>query len=244
MIGVVGGENVTEKQRKGVWAMAFVIFVVLCGTVIWFIGRPMIALAGDPEAFRDWVDSFGFLGKLAYVGMMALQVLIVLIPGEPFELAGGYAFGWFEGTILALTGFVIGSAAVFMLVRKFGVKLVQVFFTEDKIREMEFLKNPKKTKIIAFIIMMIPGTPKALISYFAGLTKLTLKQWLTIVAVARVPSLISSTIPGGAAGSENYVLAAVVWGISLVVSAIGVVYYRRICKQQQEEEAAEQAKIA
>lgn len=244
MIGVVGGENVTEKQRKGVWAMAFVIFVVLCGTVIWFIGRPMIALAGDPEAFRDWVDSFGFLGKLAYVGMMALQVLIVLIPGEPFELAGGYAFGWFEGTILALTGFVIGSAAVFMLVRKFGVKLVQVFFTEDKIREMEFLKNPKKTKIIAFIIMMIPGTPKALISYFAGLTKLTLKQWLTIVAVARVPSLISSTIPGGAAGSENYVLAVVVWGISLVVSAIGVVYYRRICKQQQEEEAAEQAKIA
>lgn len=244
MIGVVGGENVTEKQRKGVWAMAFVIFVVLCGTVIWFIGRPMIALAGDPEAFRDWVDSFGFLGKLAYVGMMALQVLIVLIPGEPFELAGGYAFGWFEGTILALTGFVIGSAAVFMLVRKFGVKLVQVFFTEDKIREMEFLKNPKKTKIIAFIIMMIPGTPKALISYFAGLTKLTLKQWLTIVAVARVPSLISSTIPGGAAGSENYILAAVVWGISLVVSAIGVVYYRRICKQQQEEEAAEQAKIA
>lgn len=244
MIGVVGGENVTEKQRKGVWAMAVVIFVVLCGTVIWFIGRPMIALAGDPEAFRDWVDSFGFLGKLAYVGMMALQVLIVLIPGEPFELAGGYAFGWFEGTILALTGFVIGSAAVFMLVRKFGVKLVQVFFTEDKIREMEFLKNPKKTKIIAFIIMMIPGTPKALISYFAGLTKLTLKQWLTIVAVARVPSLISSTIPGGAAGSENYVLAAVVWGISLVVSAIGVVYYRRICKQQQEEEAAEQAKIA
>lgn len=240
MIGVEGGENVTEKQRKGVWALACVVFVVLCAAVVWFIGRPMIALAGNPDAFRDWVDSFGFWGKLAYVGMMSLQVLVVLIPGEPFELAGGYAFGWFEGTILALTGFVIGSAAVFMLVRKFGVKLVQVFFTEDKIREMEFLKNPKKTKIIAFIIMMIPGTPKALISYFAGLTKLTLKQWLSIVAVARIPSLISSTIPGGAAGSENYVLAVVVWCISLVVSAIGVAYYRRICKQQQEEEAAEQ----
>lgn len=234
----------TEKHRKAVWMLAAVIFVMIVGSVIWFVGRPLIALADDPAAFRDWVDSFGFWGKLAYAGMMALQVLVVFIPGEPFELAGGYAFGWFEGTILAQSGFIAGSAVVFSLVRKFGVKLVEVFFTRDKIREMEILKNPKKTKIIAFIIMMIPGTPKALISYFAGLTKLTLKQWLTIVAVARVPSLISSTIPGGAAGSENYVLAVVVWGISLVVSAIGVVYYRRICKQQQEEEAAEQAKIA
>lgn len=226
----------SEKQRKAVWLLALAIFAVVCVAVFWLVGRPMIALAGDPEAFREWVDSFGVWGKLAYVGIMALQVLIVFIPGEPFELAGGYAFGAWEGTILALMGFVIGSAAVFALVRRFGVKMVEVFFTQDKIRQMEFLKNPKKTKIIAFIIMMIPGTPKALISYFAGLTKLTMKQWLSIVAIARIPSLIGSTIPGGAAGSENYVLAAVILVISLIISAVGVVYYRRICAEQQEPE--------
>lgn len=230
----------TEKQRKAVWLLAVFIFVVIVGLVIWFVGRPLIALADDPAAFRDWVDSFGLWGKLAYVGMMALQVLVVFIPGEPFELAGGYAFGWFEGTILALIGFVAGSAVVFNLVRRFGVKLVEVFFTRDKIREMDFLRNPKKTKIIAFIIMMIPGTPKALISYFAGLTKLTLNEWLTIVAIARIPSLISSTIPGGAAGSKNYVLAIVVGGISLIFSTIGVVHYRRICKEQSEDEIQEE----
>lgn len=224
-----------EKQRKALFAAAFIIFAAVCVSVGWFVGKPMIQLAGDPESFRVWVDSFGVWGKLAYVGLMALQVVIVLIPGEPLELAGGYAFGAVEGTILALAGFVIGSAVVFGLVRRFGVKLVEVFFTRDKIREMEFLKNPKKTKIIAFIIMMIPGTPKALISYFAGLTRLTLGQWLGIVAVARIPSLIGSTIPGSAMGSENYVLAAAIWAVSLVISAVGVVYYRRICKQQREE---------
>lgn len=225
----------SEKQRKGAVILAFVVFVTFCCAVIWLVGRPMIALAGDPDAFREWVDSYGIWGKLLYVGMMALQVIVVFIPGEPFELAGGYAFGALEGTILALTGFVIGSAAVFSLVRRFGVKMVEVFFTRDKIRQMEFLKNPKKTKIIAFIIMMIPGTPKALISYFAGLTRLTMKEWLSIVAVARIPSLIGSTIPGGAAGSENYGLAVVILVFSLIISAVGVVYYRRICKEQQEE---------
>lgn len=226
----------SEKKKKAAWMLALIVFAVVCCAVIWFVGRPMIALAGNPEAFRTWVDSFGVWGKLAYVGIMALQVLVVLIPGEPFELAGGYAFGAWEGTILALSGFVIGSAAVFALVRRFGVKMVEVFFTQDKIRQMEFLKNPKKTRIIAFIIMTIPGTPKALISYFAGLTKLTMKEWLGIVAIARIPSLIGSTIPGGAAGSENYILAAVILVISLVISAVGVAYYRRICKEQQEED--------
>ena len=135
-----------EKQRKMVFAGAFAVFVAVCVSLCWFVGKPMVQLAGDPEAFRVWVDSFGFWGKLCYMGVMALQVMIVLIPGEPLELAGGYAFGALEGTVLALSGFVIGSAVVFALVRRFGVKLVEVFFTRDKIRQMEFLRNPKKIK--------------------------------------------------------------------------------------------------
>ena len=225
-----------EKHRKMVFAGAFAVFVAVCVSLCWFVGKPMVQLAGDPEAFRVWVDGFGFWGKLCYMGVMALQVVIVLIPGEPLELAGGYAFGALEGTVLALSGFVIGSAAVFALVRRFGVKLVEVFFTQDKIRQMEFLRNPKKTKVIAFIVMMIPGTPKALISYFAGLTKLPMSQWLTIVAVARNPSLIGSTIPGGAAGSEKYLLAGVLMGVSFLLSLIGGAYYRRICREQEEED--------
>ncbi len=230
----------TEKEKKVVFALALAVFLGVIVSVCWFVGRPMVALAGNPEAFQQWVDQFGLWGKLAYLGLMALQVIVVLIPGEPLELAGGYAFGAWEGTILALSGFVLGSGVVFCLVRRFGVKLVEVFFTQDKIRQMEFLKNPKKTKIIAFLIMMIPGTPKALISYFAGLTKLTLVQWLTIVAVARIPSLITSTVPGGAAGSENYLLAVVVWIGSLGLSALGVGYYRKICKEQQQQYDAQE----
>jgi len=124
------------------------------------------------------------------------------------------------------------------------VKLVEVFFSRDKIQEFRFLKNPKKTKVIAFILMMIPGTPKDFLSYFAGLTQLTLGQWLGIVSVARIPSVVSSTISGGAAGKENYLLAAVTIGITLCLSGIGILYYRKICRQQNEMEAEEQIKKA
>ena len=226
----------SEKQRKNMVVLAMLVFVVFCAAVTVFVGGPMIRLARDPERFRDWVDAFGIWSRLIFVGMVVLQVIVAFIPGEPLELAGGYAFGSLEGTVWSLVGIVIGSAVVFGLVRKFGVKLVEVFFTRERIQEVAFLKNPKKTKAIAFLLMLIPGTPKDFLSYFAGLTNLRLKQWLIIVIIARIPSVTTSTISGGAAGSQNYVLAGVMLCLTLILSGLGVVYYRRICRQQEQEE--------
>lgn len=222
----------TDKHRKIVWLIAVIIFLAFMGAVAWFVGVPMVRLAEDPDAFRAWVDSAGIWGRLLFVGMVVLQILVAFIPGEPIELAAGYAFGFFEGTLLTMAGFLLGSWMVFALVRRFGVKLVEVFFPKNKIAELKFLKNPKKTKIVAFILMLIPGTPKDFLSYFAGLTQLTTAQWLTIVAVARIPSLITSTLTGAAAGEANYLLSAVMLVITLAVSAAGVYYYRRICKDE------------
>lgn len=222
----------TEKHRKLVWILAVIVFLAFMAAVTWFVGRPMIQLAEDPAAFQAWVDSSGIWGRVLFVGMVVLQVLVAFIPGEPIELAAGYAFGFLEGSLLSLAGFVLGSWLVFALVRRFGVKLVEVFFDKKKIDELGFLKNPKKTKIIAFILMLIPGTPKDMLSYIAGLTKLSTKDWLLIVAVGRLPSLITSTITGAAAGEENYTLSIIMLAVTVIISGIGILYYRWICKQE------------
>jgi uncharacterized membrane protein YdjX (TVP38/TMEM64 family) len=223
---------VTEKHRKILWLVAILIFIVFCAAVTFLIGTPMIRMAENPEGFRSWVDSFGVWGRLIFVGMVVLQVLVAFIPGEPIEIAAGYAFGFWEGTVLTMLGFLIGSWLVFALVRRFGVKLVEVFFPNSKLQELSVLKNPKKTRIVAFILMLIPGTPKDFISYFAGLTHLKTLEWLLIVSVARIPSLITSTITGAAAGEQNYTLSIVMLVIALVISGLGILYYRRISKQE------------
>ena len=225
----------TDQHKKLVAIAAMLIFILFCGAVGYFIGVPMVRLAEDPAQFRAWVDSFGIWGKLIFVGMVVLQVVVAFIPGEPIELAAGYAFGFLEGSLLSFAGFLIGSWLVFALVRKFGIKLVEVFFPPEKITQFSFLKNPQKTKTIAFLLMLIPGTPKDFLSYFAGLTQLTLKHWLMIVAVGRIPSLITSTATGAAAGQENYILSAVMLGITLLLTLAGILYYRVICRQQTEE---------
>ena len=83
----------TEKQRKTVYGMAVAVFLLFCLAVCWFIGVPMVRMARDPELFREWVDTFGVGSRLVFSAMVMLQVIVALIPGEPLELAGGYAFG-------------------------------------------------------------------------------------------------------------------------------------------------------
>lgn len=222
----------TEKQKKWVFAAAFVVFVVFCVLTGWLVGVPMVEFANDPERFREWVDASGIWGRVLFVGMVVLQVVVAFIPGEPVELAAGYAFGFWEGSALTMAGFLLGSWLVFALVRKFGVKLVEVFFHKNKIAELRFLQNPRKAKIIAFLLMLIPGTPKDFLSYFAGLTPLTLSQWLRIVALARIPSLVTSSLTGAAAGDENYLLSGVMLAVTLIISIAGILYYRHICKQE------------
>ena len=224
----------TEKQQKRIWLLCVVIFLVFCAGVGWFIGLPMIRMAEEPDAFRLWVDSHGILGRIVFVGMVTIQVLVAFIPGEPVELLAGYAFGVIEGSLLTMAGFLLGSWLIFLLVRRFGVRLVEVFFSKEKISELGFLRNPKKAQVLAFILMSVPGTPKDFLSYFAGLTPLTLKQWLGIVAIARLPSLLTSTITGAAAGEENYLLSGIMLAITLLMSLFGILYYRRLTKKERQ----------
>jgi len=226
----------TEKQQKALYAVSLTVFFLFCGAVGWFIGIPMIRFAEEPEAFRAWVDASGIWGRIIFIGMVILQVIVAFIPGEAIELAAGYAFGGLEGTVLSMVGILLGSWIIFMLVRKFGVKMVEVFFSKDKIAQVGFLNNQKKTKVLAFLLMLIPGTPKDFLSYFAGLTRLDLKQWLVIVCTARLPSVLTSTLTGAAAGEKQYALAVILLALTGLISIAGILYYRYICKQENESE--------
>ena len=231
----------TDKHRKILYSLSIVVFVLFCVLVTRYVGVPMVRFAENPEQFRSWVDSYGNWSRVVFLGMVVLQVLVAFIPGEAIELAAGYAFGILEGTILSMVGIVIGSWLIFVLVRKFGIKVVEVFFDQKKISEVRFLNTSKKTKVLSFLLMLIPGTPKDFLSYFAGLTQLTLKQWLLIVVVARLPSVLTSTVTGAAAGEEQYILAIIMLVITSFISIAGILYYRRLCKEQNELSSDEKA---
>lgn len=221
--------HLTKKQQKRVGIAAIVIAVAATALIIWLAGVPLVKFASEPEKFRQWVDNNGIWSRFAYMGMVILQVVIAVLPGEPFEIAAGYAFGAIEGTILCIAASTLGSVMVFLLVRYFGVPLVEVFFSEEKLQRIKFLKTSPKRDFIFFIIFMIPGTPKDLLCYFAGLTDIKFTLWLLICSLGRLPSIVTSTVGGDALGTSNYWFAAAVFAATLVISLVGLLVYKHIC---------------
>lgn len=223
-----------EKQKKWIAAGAVVIFILFSAAIFWFVGRPMIRFARQPELFRAWVEQRGIWGKIAYVGMVFLQVLVAVIPGEPLEICGGYAFGAFWGTVLCLLGAMLGSVAVFAFVRRFGQPLVEVFFSREKLDSLRFLHSSPKRNALFWLIFTVPGTPKDLLCYFAGLTDLPWRTWLLISSVGRIPSIVTSTIGGDALGVQNYQFALIAFGVTLAISGVGLLIYRAVCRRHEE----------
>ncbi len=221
-----------KHQKDIIGIILLLLFVCFMAAVFVFVGRPMIRFISDPDKFRAWVDKNGVFGMLGYVGMIVLQIFVAIIPGEVFELYAGYAFGIKMGLLLYMIGSVLGSMAVFFFVKILGTRFVNMFFTDRDIHSLKFLRKSKKRDFLLFILFLIPGTPKDLICYYAGLTDISWKKWLFISTVGKLPSVITSILGGNALGTQDYTLAAVVLVITALVSTGGYFIYRKYTEKQ------------
>ena len=223
--------ELSKKSQKALSITAFLIFILFSLFLFIMVGVPMVKHAKDPEAFRTWIDSMGIWGRIAFIGMNILQVLVAVIPGGPLEVAGGYAFGHFEAMILCTIGMGIGSALVFLLVRYFGYKLVEAFFPVEKINELKFLKSTKSRDILILLLFLIPGTPKDLVAYFCGLTEIKFSTFILIATFARIPGIWGSTAGGSAMGDKSDIAALIIMAIVFAFTFIGVLIYSFIVKR-------------
>ena len=73
------------------------------------------------------------------------------------EIATGYVFGSWMGSLLCLVGIVLGSCTTILLVRGFGSKLVCAFYPKEKIDALPIIRDPAKRNLLTFILLSIPN---------------------------------------------------------------------------------------
>ena len=224
-------EGIEKKEigriRKGIRMMAGLLALLFC------VGLSVLMLqfVSETERMEAWMQAHPYVGPLIYIVMVMFQVVVALVPGEPVEIAGGYVFGAIEGTLLYLIGATMGSMLVFVVVRKYGSNLLELLFTKEKLKELRFLKKSRKSNVLLSLIFIIPGTPKDLLCYFAGLTNIKCKVWFWVCSLGRLPSVVTSMMGGNALETGKYTSAIMVFVITLLLSGGGLMIYRYICKK-------------
>ena len=220
-----------RKKKKIIASCLMGVAIVIIALVCIFIGIPLIKMAGEPDKFRAWVEAKGIWGPVLYVALVIFQILIAFIPGEPLEIVAGYVFGTFKGTVLCIAAASLGSIIVLLLVRKFGKALLEIYFDKEKIEGLKFLQSSEKKIVIFLILFIVPGTPKDLLCYYGGLTDISMPLLIFICTVCRFPSIITSTIGGNALGTGEYGFAVIVFAVTAVISAIGIIIYNKFSKK-------------
>ena len=203
------------------------ILLALTAVGIWLMREYL----SDPELVREKIGEHYVLGAVSLVLICAVQVIVALIPSEVVEIAAGYVFGSWGGSLLCLAGIVLGSSITILLVRRFGAKFVYVFYPKEKIDSLPLLNEPSKRNLLTFVLFAIPGTPKDLFTYAIGLTDMSVPLYIALTTAARFPSVILSTISGNAVGDTKYAKAIILFVVTLVLSGIGLLIYKVIHKK-------------
>ena len=226
-----------EMKKHHVVALAATLAVVCAlGAAAIAYGPELFAFFADGPRLQAWVDAQGAFAPVAMVALITVQIVVAVLPGEPLELGAGYAFGFWEGTALCLVAGLIGAIIVVALVRTLGMRAIELFFPREKIDSMKWLQDSARFELLMFLCFLIPGTPKDIMTYIAGLTKCPLWRIALIATVGRIPSIVSSTMAAGFAAEGNWMATAAVVALTVVFVIAGVGVYALIMRRARKRE--------
>lgn len=140
---------------------------------------------------------------LIIIGLQILQVVICVIPGQPIQFASSYIFGVGIGFALSITGAVIGTVIAYFLAKVLGSGAMHLFFNENTLNEYQRRLNSGRGLLLAFLIYLIPGVPKDLVSYAAGISEMRFLPFLLISTLGRSPGMIASLLLGHFFGKRD-----------------------------------------
>lgn len=232
-----------KKGNVKIFKLILLIMVLLISIGIIFYLFPVMKNLSTIEgqvAFKEKVDNSGVIGLLLLFGLQVAQIFLIIVPGEPIEILSGMCYGGLWGTVFIMVSASIISIAIYFLVRKFGRKFVYDFCDEKKVEKIEnsnFFQNPKKIEFIMLILFLIPGTPKDLLVYVAGLLPIKPLKFILISTFARFPSVITSTLAGEQLAIGDWKMSIVLYGIILIFVAILVFIINKLDKDKITKEA-------
>lgn len=202
----------------------------VCGGLIWLLW-PWRGAITDPvqrQEFQVWLGSLGIRGWFIFMALQIIQIVIAVIPGEPVELLAGILYGGWGGLASCLAGVWLGEAAVFYLVRRFGYPFVSSFFSEDKLKSLPIFKNPSRLEQLTFILFLIPGTPKDILTYAAGLTDIDPTRFLVLSTFARIPSIITSVFVGANIRKGNWLVSVLLFAVAGLLGLLGIWIHKKL----------------
>lgn len=225
--------RLTALQR--VYCIGLLAILVAC-LVCWIVfGEQLFKIIEQPEMFRSWLDRFGAFDEIVFIIIRAAQTVVKFIPAEPMEIGAGYAWGSILGMLYCVIGNMIGTLVIWVFTKKLGASFVNRFLPVSNFGALKLFKSSDKVYALLFFLYLIPGLPKDGFTYLVCLLDVKLVPFLVITFVARMPSVLSSTLCGETLAEKNYLISGVIFAVTVLLAVLGSLIYKAYTKKKLQE---------
>ncbi|RTR31468.1 TVP38/TMEM64 family protein [Robertmurraya yapensis] len=159
----------------------------------------------EVEVLKEWftlenimeiIEDYRAIGPIPGILLPMLEAFLPFLPLVIFVMANANAFGLWFGFLFSWVGASVGALLVFLLIRRYGQK-----------RFLSFLKkSPKVKKLMAwlerhgfgplFLLLCFPFTPSAVVNIVAGLSKISIYQYMLAVIAGKMVMIFTISFVG------------------------------------------------
>lgn len=220
-----------EKKRK----IVAIVKLVILGIIL--IGIPLYIYLFQRELIKELSNFDNIKGyfEAHKIGMVffcllaqCIQIVISIIPGQWIQIGAGYFYGVVVAYGISVIGAILGSVITYYIAKKLGRDAMYLFFKEEQIENLIKMLNSKKAMIIIFLIYLIPGVPKDLCNYAAGLSSMKFKPFLLVSILGRTPGMMGSIIIGRQLYTHSYTSAIIIGVAASVCFVLGIIYRNKV----------------
>lgn len=208
---------------KAALKIAILLFILTVGVFLFFY-YDLYTFFVNRRKIIDFVNSFGPLSIVIFIGLQILQVIVAPIPGEVNGFIGGYLYGPVLGTVYSTIGLTIGSWLAFILARWLGLPFVEKVITPKTLNKYDHFMEHRGT-LITFILFIIPGFPKDALSYIIGLSHMKTTTFLAVSTVGRLLGTFMLSVSGSCARNNQNVAMISILGISALIVLLAYYYH-------------------
>jgi uncharacterized membrane protein YdjX (TVP38/TMEM64 family) len=181
----------------------------------------------DREQIKNFINSYDAGAPVVFIIIQILQVLFAPVPGEATGFIGGFLFGAVKGFLLSSIGLSIGSFLNFIVGRFLGERYIRKLIPDHYLNRFDtFLK--RQGVIVIFILFLFPGFPKDYLCLFLGLSTLSLKVFMILATIGRMPATFLLSLQGSYLFEQNYLIFAIVFCLCIILSLLAYRYKERL----------------
>lgn len=217
-----GGDHTSMFSLRSI--VSLIILIVLGASLLWISFNLDLPA---PEKMREIILGYGWAGWLVFLGVTA-AIAVTPIPITVPALVAGSLYGLIGGTLLSLSGVMLGSWIGYWLARVLGQRITFQLLGRHSSIVQSYLRHAGFWAMCT--VRLMPGLPYWPVNYGAGALGIGQYAFISATFLASIPGQISLVALGAFAVNPSVfrgVVLIIAWVAVLTLTWVSYRYWSR-----------------